>query len=142
MIMVAKISSGIGFALLLLAPCAAIGALLVLPFGKLIAGSNPQAGERELDHGTTMLNDAGVGLSLLAWPMYAFATFAPFAGEIFTRFSTAGLGYVYITFGMPAFLAAWLGLVIYACIRPTQTSWLFGAIGAAAVIIVGYANIG
>lgn len=142
MIWIAKIGSWIGLALLLSALCGAVGALLVLPFKRLIAVSNPQARPVVPEHRTTVLNDAGVGICLLAWPIYAFVTFWAFVGETFTKFSNAGIGYVYITFGMPLFLAAWLGLLIYACIRPVQTNWLFGALGAAALIIFGCANIG
>jgi len=113
--------------------CAATAALLLLPFKSLMITTRP--------HSSTNLYDAAVGFSLMAWPIYAVFSVAAFGDEMFTLFSNAGFGYVYIMLGMPAFLVAWLGLIVFACLRGMPTSWLFGALAAAAAIIWGYTNI-
>jgi hypothetical protein len=140
MIVIAKISSAVGGALLLSSIFATVGALVTLPFKKLMAVSDGSTNILQESPSSNFI-DATIGLSWLAWLIYAYLTIAAFLGEMFTLFTNAGFGYVYITLGMPAFLAAWLGLVIYASIRPIPTSWLFGAMGAAAIIIFGCANI-
>ena len=87
------------------------------------------------------MNDAGVALNWVGWPMFAILTLVAVAEEMFTLFVNAGFGYFFIMLGMPAFLLAWLCFVIYASFRTVPTSWLFGVLIAAALIIFGYANI-
>ena len=89
-----------------------------------------------------MLYDALIAFSWLTWLPYGFLTGAALLGEGRTLFSNAGFGFVYITLGMPAYLVAWLGLVIYAGIRSVPTSWLARAFAGAVLIVIGCANIG
>jgi hypothetical protein len=141
MIVVAEISSWVGAALLAVGLCAATGAMLILPFHKLIVRGGRQAGVTAPLPTSTNLNDAGVAFNWLAWLLFAILTLAAFFGEMSTLYTDAGIAFVYITLGMPAFLVAWLGFVIYITMRPVPTSWLFGALVVAALMAFGYANI-
>ncbi len=139
MMTVAETSSIIGAALLLLAACTAVGALLVLPFKKLITGTAPAAEASN----SARPSDSGAGLVMnwLVWPTYAVFALTAYLGEMHTLFANAGFGYVYITLGIPAFLLDWLILVIYASLQPVRSRWLFCALGAAGLLALGYANI-
>jgi hypothetical protein len=140
-ILVAKISSWVGVAFLLLSFCAATAVLLVLPFMGLITAKDRTARQTPRPRSSTNLNDAAVGLSLTAWLLYAVFAGSAFGDEMFTLFSNAGFGYVYIMLGMPTFLAAWFGLIFFACLRGVPTAWLFGSLAVAAAITWGYTNI-
>jgi hypothetical protein len=82
--------------------------------------------------------DAAVGLSCVAYPTYAVLTLGAVLGEGDTGFHDATFGFYFITWGMPAFLIAWLFLLAWK-VRPV---WLFGAIAVATLIFLAYANIG
>src|ERR1041384_5239176 len=104
MMVVAEISSWVGAALLAFGLCAAIGALMVLPFRGLIARAISRQVSRAPAPTSTNLNDAGVAFNWLAWPIFAVLTSVAFLREMWTLYADAGFGYVYITLGMPAFL--------------------------------------
>ena len=141
MITLIQISAWGGLVLLLMGCCLAIGALLILPFlDSTRTGDATPDVETSADQ-PTWLNHAGMGFSLLAWPIYAVVTWRAVFTEINTLFSNAGFGYVYIMLGMPAFFLTWLSLLVYASIRSVRSEWLFGALIAAALIGFGYANI-
>ncbi|QIK79432.1 hypothetical protein G7077_11475 [Sphingomonas piscis] len=137
---IAQTGSWIGLVLLLFGILTPIAALIVLPFQAVIVQPDPARGSI-LEPASTTLNDAGVGLSFLAWPLYALLTCSAFLGEMNTLYSDAGLGYIYITVGMPAFFVGWLGLIFYSSVRPARTELLFGALGAAVLISIGYGSI-
>jgi hypothetical protein len=141
MILVAEISSWVGAALLVFGLCAAAGALLVLPFRGLIARAIGSKVPRAPAPTSTNLNDAGVAFNWLAWLIFAVLTSVAFLREMWTLYADAGLGYVYITFAMPAFLVGWLGFAFYISMRPVRTSWLFAALLVATLIVFGYMNI-
>lgn len=63
-------------------------------------------------------------------------------GELDTKFTNATFGFYFILLGMPAFLAAWFCFLIFATFRPVRSEWLVGAVAAALLIVIGYANIG
>ena len=97
---------------------------------------------RQAPRPTRQIDDAAIGVSWLAWPIFAIVTVAAMFGEMFTRFADAGPGYYFIMLGMPAFCIAWLTLLIYASFRPVPTRWPLAALLAALVIIAGYKTIG
>ena len=103
--------------------------------------SEPQSNAGTTEPESTKLNDAGIALNWLAWPMFAVLTFVAFLSEMYTLYANAGLGYYFIMLGMPVFAVAWFYLVVYASFRRVPTAWLFGAPAAAAVIALGYASI-
>jgi hypothetical protein len=67
---------------------------------------------RQAPRSTPQFHDAAIGVSWLAWPIFAIVTVAAMFGEMFTRFANAGPGYYFIMVGMPAFCIAWLTLLI------------------------------
>lgn len=88
------------------------------------------------------LNDAATGVTWLALPLFVVVTLIAVVGEMFTKFGDAGFGYYFIMLGMPAFCIAWLSLVLYSMFRTIPSSWAMAALISAALIIVGYTNIG
>ena len=97
---------------------------------------------RQAPRSTRQFDDAAIGVSWFAWPIFAIVTVAAMFGEMFTRFANAGPGYYFIMLGMPAFCVAWLTLLIYASFRRVPTSWPVAALLASLVIIAGYKTIG
>lgn len=138
---IAQASAWLGTAFLVIGIFGAIGVQLILLFKRLAQASSRPSPQSASRRASTYINDDAVWFSWLAWLAYAAVTLTAFLGEMFTLFSNAGFGYVYIMLGMPAFLVAWLGLVINASVQSVPSSWLFGALGAAALIVSGYANI-
>ncbi|QNP45212.1 hypothetical protein H9L14_11235 [Sphingomonas sediminicola] len=141
MILIAKVSAWLGVALMINGILWPIGLALVLPPKKSPEAGTHQPPEVASARVSTYINEDAVWISWLAWLIYAAVTLSAFSREIFTLYSNAGLGYVYIVLGMPAFLVAWLGLIINASVRLLPARWLFGALGAGGLIVFGYANI-
>lgn len=128
---IAKISSILGHILLLLALCGGAGAFLFFP---VQATSGPDLREPGRDR-------FALSLSLLAWPVFALVTMSAVWGELFTRYAVAGLGYIYIVLGMPAYLFAWLGLMVLSTIRYVPASMMLSASVGGAVVIMGFLGI-
>ena len=96
----------------------------------------------QLEPAPTQLYDGAIGISWFALLTFVIVTVIAFVGEMFTKFADAGFGYYVIMLGMPAFCIAWLFLLVYASFRPVPRSWPVGALIAALLIVIGYANIG
>jgi hypothetical protein len=63
-------------------------------------------------------------------------TMSAVGGEIFTHFSVAGVGYIYIVLGMPAYLAAWLGLMVLSVIKHVPAPvMLLASLGGVSIAI-------
>jgi hypothetical protein len=140
MIGLVKTGSLLGYALLLFGILAGIIALLILSVMRLI---NALRGDSKTAAKDPVPKTDGVGVVVgwLAWLIFAAISLVASFGEMFTRFSDAGFGFIYITLGMPVFLVAWLGLNIFASVGFLSTRWLFGTLGAAGLIVFGYGNI-
>src|SRR5688500_3431357 len=125
MIEIAKFGSWLGGALLLFGLFAGLGALSILSIMGLVKAFSGDPTSIPSKSVQVKSNSDGVVASWLAWLVFAVFAILAFFGEMFTRFSDAGFGYIYITLGMPAYLVTWLALNICASVRSVPTKWLF-----------------
>jgi hypothetical protein len=117
MILIAEISSWVGLALLSLSICAAIGALLALPFITLSARGARQAIQSLPTPKSTNLDDALMGFSLAGCPVFLVATVGAALNALPTSYEMYDLKIYLMLCALPAVCAVWLGVLIYALFR-------------------------
>jgi hypothetical protein len=129
---------GSGALILFVAVAIPLGALLILPFTRMLENAADEVRARS---GWSAPSRTGEFLCLLfciAWLVFAANTLEAFLRQIFTPFSEACFPFAFETLVMPTYMLCWLALGIGALLRPVDAKWLVSAVCGGAVLIAFY----